>query len=89
MRWGIKSLTEINVIKVRVYNKGQFQFGIRLLVAFSALIALASGQGASVTVGGNLTNTIQNSGNSFKPISKNSGNVFKNQGPDSIDNIFV
>jgi len=30
-------------------------------------------------VGGNLTNTIQNSGNSFKPISKNSGNVFKNQ----------
>ena len=54
-----------------------FQSWIRLLIALSALIALASGQ--TVTVGGNLTNTIQNSGNSFKPISKNSGNVFKNQ----------
>ena len=41
------------------------------------MVALASSQ--DVTVGGNITNTIQNSGNSFKPISKNSGNVFKNQ----------
>ena len=54
-----------------------FQSWIRLLIVLSALITLASGQ--TVTVGGNLTNTIQNSGNSFKPISKNSGNVFKNQ----------
>ena len=70
-------MTETNTFKVTDYNGGLFQSWIRLLIALSALITLASGQ--TVTVGGNLTNTIQNSGNSFKPISKNSGNVFKNQ----------
>ena len=50
---------------------------MRLLILFSVVVALTSAQ--TVTVGGNLTNTISNSGNSFKPLSKNSGNVFKNQ----------
>ena len=54
-----------------------FLLDVRLLIPLFVMVTLASPQ--NVEVSPVATNVQKNSGNKFMPVSKDSGNVFKNQ----------
>merc|ERR1712117_877104 len=75
VKWAIKRDTILTKI---------IMLDVRLLLPFSILIAAASCQLTienipPITLNNTLENQVQNSQNAFKPIKKNSGNLFQNQ----------